>query len=60
MELNEKSYIEIPDESLLLRYITGEVTQEENLLVKEWSGKDTANEELLIQLARMYLSLIHI
>lgn len=54
MELNEKSYIEIPDESLLLRYIIGEVTQEENLLVKEWSGKDTANEELLIQLARMY------
>lgn len=54
MELNEKSYIEIPDESLLLRYITGEVTQEESLLVKEWSGKDTANEELLIQLARMY------
>lgn len=54
MELDEKSYIEIPDESLLLRYITGEVTQEENLLVKEWSRKDIANEELLIQLARIY------
>lgn len=54
MELDEKSYIEIPDESLLLRYIAGEVTQEENLLVKEWSRKDIANEELLIQLARIY------
>lgn len=54
MELDEKSYIEIPDESLLLRYITGEVTQEENLRVKEWSRKDIANEELLIQLARIY------
>lgn len=54
MELDEKSYIEIPEESLLLRYITGEVTQEENLLVKEWSRKDIANEELLIQLARIY------
>lgn len=54
MELEEKSHIEMPDESLLLRYITGEVTQEEKLLVKEWSRKDTGNEELLIQLARIY------
>jgi ferric-dicitrate binding protein FerR (iron transport regulator) len=41
----------IPDESLLLKYITGEVTKDEKLQIDSWLRENPDNEKILTQLA---------
>lgn len=52
----EKTHIEAaqPEETLLLRYIRGTVTDTERSRVEDWLGKDDEHERILTQLARIY------
>lgn len=54
MESEEKQYTGIPDESLLLKYITGETTDNENSWIESWMNEDSDNEKLITQLALIY------
>lgn len=44
----------IPDESLLLKYITGEVTENEKLQIDSWMRENSDNEKIVTQLALIY------
>lgn len=44
----------IPEESLLLKYITGEVTENEKLQIENWMLESPDNEKILTQLALIY------
>lgn len=54
MESDKSSYIHIPDEGLLIKYIIGDVTNSEKISVENWVSESEENEEVLTQLARIY------
>ncbi len=43
-----------PDESLLLKYITGEITENERFQIDTWMKENSDNEKILTQLALIY------
>ncbi|MFV0420341.1 MAG: FecR family protein [Dysgonomonas sp.] len=54
MEPDKSSYVNIPDEALLLKYIIGDITDSERLLVETWAKENEENEDILTQIARLY------
>lgn len=54
MEQEDKLHTDIPDESLLIRYINEEITDNEKVWIESWIEEDTDNEKILTQLALLY------
>lgn len=54
MASNKIAYTDIPDESRLLRYVAGQITESEKRSVERWVGASRENEQALSRIMRMY------
>lgn len=54
MNLNEDQHSRVPNEALLLKYITGKVCADEELAVTNWMNENEENKKIVTQLAYMY------
>jgi len=54
MNFNKRSNIEVPEDSLLFKYIIGDISADEKAVVEKWAEESADNEKILIQLAKIY------
>lgn len=54
MKPEDKQHTSAPDESLLIKYIIGEITNDEKAWIESWIEEDADNEKLFTQLAFIY------